>query len=730
MIEMKKITLLLILLFLLSNLVICQTTNWIKYQKSPSFCNNKLELSNNIYWVSTNNGLVKFNKTDSSLSTINNLNAPIEDNNIGDVVCSTNGDMWCVTGSGFYKKRNLLRFKNGVWENFIDFPNMPNLKSILRTTENGDLIFTNRDSLYWFNGFSLKSMILADPLISNFIVYDIAIDINQYVWVATNRGLHKMDFKTNELSIVNRMHCTSLAINKDGELWIGTNDSGIYKYSDDMFINYNDANSDLPCNNISSMKYDLNGNLWLSTSCGLVKFNGTRWNTYEIIDVDIYGKDISNFITDSTSISFIWKGNIMEFDGTKTEKYKIGNVSQTLLSNDIGSFTFDDKNNLWIASNDSMLQCLKNDVWENYSLKDTLQLDTMFSKVYSDTSCFFWLGKGILINCDMKEGRYDWHVANATNRHKSDKIKVDKSNAIWRATNQGLLKYYNGTITTFNTTNSPLPTNNITYLAFDKNEQIIISTLPSVHQGEKGVLMSYDGNAWNTIYSCSMDDYFVSSMIYDNKDNLWFGVIDRKTVGKTFGGGLFKYNGINFSNYTIYNSSLSSNSIFALNVDNNNNLLVGTCTGGFDIFDGVKLWTNFCVDNSPIDFNTIKHIEINSVGDIAASVQFFGFLFIPNDSILSTEKKNNNPINNDSYFSIFPNPCANFLNVKFNKQSIVQNGNVSIYQATGKKVLNYNFNNKNKPELLIPVSSLLNGMYLINIKADGVECTKPFIKSK
>ena len=726
---MKKITLLVIPLLMLSNSVICQTSNWIKYQKSPTFCNNKLELSNNIYWVSTNNGLVKFNKTDNSLSTINNLNAPIEDNNIDDVACSTNGNMWCVTGSGFYKKRNLLRFRNGVWENFINFPNMPNLKSILRTTENGDLIFTNTDSLYWFNGFSLKSMILADPLISYFIVYDIAIDNNQYVWVATNRGLHKIDFKTNELSIVNRMLCTSLAINKDGELWIGTNDSGFYKYSDDMLINYNDSNSDLPCNNISSMKYDSNGNLWLSTSCGLVKFNGTQWNTYEIIDTDIYGKDISNFITDSTSISFIWKGNIVEFDGKKTEKYKIGNVTQTLLSNYINSFTFDNKNNLWIASNDSILQCLKNDDWENYSLKDTLQLDTMFSKVYSDTSCIFWLGRGILINCDVKEGRqYDWHISNATNQYKSDKIKVDKSNAIWRATNQGLMKYYNGTITTFNNINSPLPTNNINCLVFDKNERLIISTLPL--QTEKGVLMSYDGNDWDTIYTCSVDYNFISSMIYDNNDNLWFGVIDRNTVGKTFGGGLFKYDDINFSNYTIYNSSLSSNSVAELNIDNNNNLLIGTYNSGFDVFDGVEHWTNFCVDNSPIDFNCIEHIEINSVGDIAASVQFFGFLLIPNGSVLGTEKKNNTYKSNDSYFSIFPNPCANFLSVKFNEQSIVRNGNVSIYQITGKNVFNYNFDNLNQPELLIPVSFLLNGMYLINIKANGVECSKSFIKSK
>jgi len=699
-----------------------QTSNWKVYKESMSFCNNSFAIADNNYWVATDYGLVKYNKTNNSIAIYDKSNSPLLDNNVSEVVSDMDNNIWCVTGSGFGNKLNILRFKNNIWENFINFPNMPALKIELTTTITGELIFTSIDSIYWFNGQILKSMEMAFLYLSNVWIYDIVSDKNQITWVATNWGLEKINFEKNEKELITKMECTSLAIDKDNNLWVGTKNSGIYKYSNGIFENYTKLNSGLPNDSIYSMRFDSTGNLWLATSGGQVRYNGLQWEKYDLIEPDIYREKRLNFIAGKNSIHYIWKGNAINFDGLNTIKYKIGDVKTTLLSRNINSLAFDINNKLWIGTYDTTLQCLKNDVWENYCINDSLKLNSVFSLVYSDSSSIFWSGQGILIKYSYKD---KWYVCNTQNRYKSDAIKLDKSNAIWEATENGLIKYYNGSKTIFNKSNSPLPTNNIARLAFDKNEKLLISTLPRVT--EKGVLMSYDGSNWNTLYTCTDNEDWVSSMVYDYDGNLWLGVPSRVSVSAGYGGGIIKYNGTSFTNYNISNSPLSSNSVFSLNIDSENNLWIGTYGGGLDKFDRVNQWSNFNVSNSPIPFNSIEHIVINSLGDIAARVQFFGFIYIPADS--QTNIKNNNSNNSDDNFCVFPNPCGNFLNVTFQSQDINHKLIISIYQITGIKVMEYIFENFNKSDISIPVDSLKNGTYIIQFKTGIIDRKALFIKT-
>lgn len=70
---------------------------------------------------------------------------------------------------------------------------------------------------------------------------------------------------------------------------------------------------------------------------------------------------------------------------------------------------------------------------------------------------------------------------------------------------------------------------------------------------------------------------------------------------------------------------------------------------------------------------------------------------------------------------LYPNPTKEFLNLNFN--NFLYNGNYTIYDLSGKLVLNAQLNS-NK----INVSSIANGTYFLSVTSEGVTQTQKFIK--
>ncbi len=74
----------------------------------------------------------------------------------------------------------------------------------------------------------------------------------------------------------------------------------------------------------------------------------------------------------------------------------------------------------------------------------------------------------------------------------------------------------------------------------------------------------------------------VVSIIEDKAGNLWFG---------TDGGGVSRYDGISFANFTIA-QGLAHNVVFNITEDKAGNLWFGTYGGGVSLYDGTS-FTNF-----------------------------------------------------------------------------------------------------------------------------------------
>lgn len=120
--------------------------------------------------------------------------------------------------------------------------------------------------------------------LSNNLIYQIFEDSQGEIWICTNDGLNKYNEKTNNFTryINNPNDNTTLSSNttrviyedSKNRLWIGTISGGLNLFNRETeTFEYFAQNEGFPVNSIVGILEDSNGNLWLSTTKGLVVFN-------------------------------------------------------------------------------------------------------------------------------------------------------------------------------------------------------------------------------------------------------------------------------------------------------------------------------------------------------------------------------------------------------------------------------------------------------------------------
>ncbi|HEY6162495.1 MAG TPA: two-component regulator propeller domain-containing protein [Bacteroidia bacterium] len=109
----------------------------------------------------------------------------------------------------------------------------------------------------------------------------------QYAWTGTYHGITRVNKKskkqvrfTTHNSALPSNYITCIYCRSNGEVWIGT-PKGILRYDGYAFIPVNTENSALPDEHITSMQEDANGDLWIGTCKGLVKVHGSKYFVYD-----------------------------------------------------------------------------------------------------------------------------------------------------------------------------------------------------------------------------------------------------------------------------------------------------------------------------------------------------------------------------------------------------------------------------------------------------------------
>jgi hypothetical protein len=178
-------------------------------------------------------------------------------------------------------------------------------------------------------------------------------------------------------------------------------------------------------------------------------------------------------------------------------------------------------------------------------------------------------------------------------------ITIDNSGNAWVGfkTNVGIGKFDGTTWTMFDTTNTPMTTANITALGTQSGSIIWAASSLTNSTGE---LFSYNGSSW-TDYSSQINFHYTNAIVNNAiSGNMWIAT----------NAGLYKYNGT-WTNFTVANSGLASDTVLSLAIDPSGNVLAGTMRG-LSVQYG-NTWTNYSSSTIAFPSNVITAVYSDAV---------------------------------------------------------------------------------------------------------------------
>lgn len=283
-----------------------------------------------LFWVGNDKGLFQYNIEYPELSKQYNVKDGFINAEVSSIAQDRSGLLWIGTHeNGVYT----FDKKKKKFENFSKKKNITcrNINSIISTHDNVIVIATT-EGVYFYDQTknSIEHLTTLDGLLHNNVI-KIFEDSKRRIWFCSN-GAGPYYLKNNEFNVFNNipeMHSFSITCitqSVDGNIWLGTDGDGVFKYSDQGgFVNYKvseglfsnycyfiiaDKNGNIwsghkngisykPHNlksfrtysktdgllftdfNRNSCLMDVAGNLWLGTSNGLIKYNAEGENRIE-----------------------------------------------------------------------------------------------------------------------------------------------------------------------------------------------------------------------------------------------------------------------------------------------------------------------------------------------------------------------------------------------------------------------------------------------------------------
>jgi len=272
----------------------------------------------NIYFGTEGGGITVFNKKTNTTNFLNLNNPKKPLTNIKTLLLTNEEDLWIGTfanGLGIYNVKS-----RKISTNILN----PELEKLLENT-GVYAIKKDKDETIWIGTFGL-GLIKYHPKNKTFEIFQnekdnknsltnsrvrsLLIDSKKQIWVGTQSGLNLIS--TNNSSnkqIIKHYFFDEEALSGDdistifedskGTIWIGLKAKGFFKLKGESFEKITLNNGDFEINTIHSVIEDKNGDLWLSSNSGIVKYNPLNNKTAIFGEIDGL---ISNEFNDNSSL--------------------------------------------------------------------------------------------------------------------------------------------------------------------------------------------------------------------------------------------------------------------------------------------------------------------------------------------------------------------------------------------------------------------------------------------
>lgn len=283
----------------------------------------------------------------------------------------------------------------------------------------GNLWFgTSGEGAYRYDGKFFTNFTLKDGLCNNTVNAMIA-DQTGHIWIGTDAGLCRYDGKTftaipfteNKGAVARKPSAVwSLFQDKEGNMWIGTNNDGVYRYDGTAFVHFLhedgvENKNGLHLNPVCSMIEDKNGNIWFTTWFeGLCRYDGKAITNFKP-NGDIW---FSGLFEDKDG--YIWVGTrdhgVYRYDGKTFTNYFADIDIFNACS--VQAMAEDQSGNLWFATEagDQTKRETSGGVWRynsmistmsglkdftNFTIEDGLSHDSVFC-ITLDQTGKLWFG--------------------------------------------------------------------------------------------------------------------------------------------------------------------------------------------------------------------------------------------------------------------------------------------------------------------------------------------------
>lgn len=388
-----------------------------------------------------------------------------------------------------------------------------------------------------------------------------------------------------------------LVEDKNGNIWLGTDGTGISKYNGVTFSHYGKAEG-LSSNTVTCMLPDKSGCMWIGTEDGLNSFDGANFTQYQEA---FSGKKFYWIIQDKHSnIWFGTSSGLIKHDGNKFLQYS---VKEGLPADNVTAVLEDKHSNLWFGTSHGVVK-FDGAYFTNYSKKDGLP-DHGISSLLEDEMGNIWIGtqQGIIKFDGKNFTQYTEKEGLSTNLVWT--MGQDRNSNIWIGTSFGGMNKFDGKSFTHYNLAEGVSNNKIRAILEDSNGNIWFGT------DGGGINKLNDAGFSYLSQNEVLANNRVRPIIKDKIGNIWFG---------TEGGGIGKYDAENFAgfseNFSYFHETGNANfsGQRALMQDATGSIWIGATIGNIICFKG-QIFTTFLPENKNWG-NTIYDIKQDRQGNI------------------------------------------------------------------------------------------------------------------
>jgi ligand-binding sensor domain-containing protein/serine phosphatase RsbU (regulator of sigma subunit) len=405
--------------------------------------------------------------------------------------------------------------------------------------------------------------------------------------------------------------------NDDGVMWFGTSGGGITKF-DGKFYEYLTDKDGLADNVVFCIKKDKKGNILIGTNNGLSVYDPSLNPNSKVSRFKNY--TTKNGLSHNRIFSIMFDENNNALLGTSRgiSTYKDNSCSKMhidakLDTSAIFNVMKDSQKNLWCSSLGAGVFKYDGTITHNYSTRDGLGNDAVFSVTeVAHNTIWFLTGEGLY---EFIDGKFDRiNPANIDTNATYYSCYKDKNDAIWIGTQFGLIKRKNDGTVSF----------------FRKKNGLVDNSIWNIFQDRESNLWFISDQ--NGVSKLSSERFY----LYNTKDSLVYDeikAIDQASNGEYWLGtkiGLSRFKNGRSRNYDHKQLASGNADIWDITNDGKGMFYIGT-SNGILMTNGETVKRINCSDKES-KLNTILSIHMEENGELLLGTQL-GIATLKNDFI-------------------------------------------------------------------------------------------------